>query len=221
MIIHEMKQYSPEWWAIRKGIPTASRARDLITAKTGALSTSSAPYINELIADRLGLGEPPIEPTEWMIRGSELEPEARRFFTFATELQVREVGFITNDEGSAGCSPDSLIPAYGETLFDEITADQWQVPPNVFHAGLEIKCPMTKTHIGYLLNGGLADYYKQQVHFSLALTGLDVWYWMSYHPELEPLIVPVKRDEYTAMVEKAIAVFIVEQKKAMTKLGIS
>jgi len=207
MIVHDMEQYSPEWWAIRKGIPTASRARDLITAKTGALSASSAPYINELIADRLGLGEPPIEPTEWMIRGSELEPEARRFFTFATELQVREVGFITNDEGSAGCSPDSLVLSEKDS--------------QSFSAGLEIKCPMAKTHIGYLLNGGLADYYKQQVHFSLALTGLDVWYWMSYHPELEPLIVPVKRDEYTAMVEKAIAVFIVEQKKSMLKLGIS
>jgi len=206
MIIHKMEQYSPEWWEIRKGIPTASRASDLITAKTGVLSASAGPYINELIADRLGLGEPPKDPTEWMIRGTELEPEARRFFTFETGLPVREVGFITNDDGTAGASPDSLV------LVDENDTTR-------FRAGLEIKCPMAKTHIGYLLNGGLADYYKQQVHFSLALTGLDVWYWMSYHPELEPLIVPVKRDDYTVKVEQAIAGFIADHKRAMTKLG--
>ena len=62
-----------------------------------------------LIADSLGLGEPPMEPTEWMLRGTELEPEARSFYEFETGATVTEVGFITNDDGTAGCSPDGLI----------------------------------------------------------------------------------------------------------------
>ena len=204
MILHDFEQYSTEWWAIRQGIPTASRASDIITAKTGVMSISSFRYMNELIAEKYGLGDPPIEPTEWMLRGTELEPEARRFFTFDTGMPVREVGFVTNDEGTAGCSPDGLI-------YDEDKPI----------AGLEIKCPKPSTHIGYLLNTfDLPDVYKQQVHFSLAVTGLDLWYWMSFHPELDPVLLEVRRNEYTAKVEKALHQFVINQCEAMQKLGM-
>ena len=216
MILHDFEQYSTEWWAIRQGIPTASRASEIITAKTGVMSTSSFRYMNELIAEKYGLGDPPIEPTEWMLRGTELEPEARRFFTFDTGMPVREVGFVTNDEGTAGASPDSLV------LFDENENDRGVSGTDNFRAGLEIKCPKPSTHIGYLLNTfDLPDVYKQQVHFSLAVTGLDLWYWMSYHPELDPVLLEVKRDDYTAKVEKALHQFVINQCEAMQKLGIS
>ena len=215
MIIHTFEQYSEQWWAARSGIPTASRASSILTATKGDLSTSCKPYINELLADKKGLGDPPTEPTEWMLRGTELEPEARRFFTFETGLPVCEVGFITNDTGTAGCSPDSLVMPLDYELNGD--ADLNEVP---YQAGLEIKCPKPSTHIGYLLNPELPNTYKQQVHFSLALTGLPVWYWMSYHPELDPVIVQVQRDEYTEKVEKALDQFLLLQFAAMEKLEI-
>jgi hypothetical protein len=205
----QYEQYSEEWWAIRLGIPTASRASEIITAARGSLSASSKPYISELIAERLGLDTPSDVNTGWMQRGSELEDEALRFFTFETGLAVSQVGFITNEDGTAGCSPDSLID-------DGAAKDM----PH-FVAGLEIKCPMAKTHISYLIDGTLPDIYKQQVHFSLAVTQLPFWYWMSYHPELDPLIVTVERDDYTAKVEKALDQFVINQCEAMQKLGIS
>jgi len=89
MIIHNMEQYSPEWWSIRKGIPTASCASKIVTP-TGNLSVQSRAYMNELIADSLGFGDEPTEPTEWMTRGLELEPEARSFYEFDSGLTVQQ-----------------------------------------------------------------------------------------------------------------------------------
>jgi hypothetical protein len=208
-----MEQYSPEWWDIRMGIPTASRASEIITAAKGELSTQSRKYIHELCAESLGLSDPPIEPTEWMLRGLELEDEARRFFTFETGKKTRHVGFLTNDEATAGASADAL--AFDAEPFDD---DGILYPDDL--AGLEIKCPKPSTHIGYLLNPGLPDSYKQQVHFSLAVTDLPVWYWMSYHPELDPVIIEVRPDEYTEKVKAALVEFTKRRLAAMAKLEI-
>ena len=206
MIIHTMQQYSTEWWAERCGLPTASTASKILTPG-GVLSKSSSALINALIADRLGIGDPPFEQTEWMLRGTELEPEARHFFEFDTGKTVKEVGFITNNDKTAGCSPDGLI------LFDKDLKDQYR-------GGFEVKCPKASTHIGYLLRGGLIEYYRPQVHWSMATTGLRRWALMSYHPELDPLIINVEWDEYTDSMAKAIDQFALNLYAAMEKMGI-
>ena len=211
MIIHSMEQYGDEWWSIRKGIPTASCASKIVTP-TGNLSVQSRAYMNELIADSLGFGDEPTEPTEWMTRGLELEPEARAFYEFDSGLTVDQVGFITNDEGSAGCSPDGLIIPLIELALTEGT-------PNA--TGWEFKCPKASTHIGYLLKGGLPDYYKPQVHFSMAVSGIREWVFVSYFPGLEPLIVSVEWDEYTDKINEAIAGFTENLAAAREKLGLS
>jgi len=198
MIIHRMEQYSPEWWQVRTGIPTASCAEKILTP-TGKLSAQSRQYMNELIADRLGFGDEPMEPTDWMARGIALEPEARAFYELLTGETVEQVGFITNDEITAGCSPDGLLGT---------------------QAGFEIKSPKASTHIGYLLNGSLPDYYKPQVHFGMAVTGLKEWIFMSYFPGIDPLIVPVKWDSYTDCVQLAIDGFVRDLQAAQARLGI-
>ena len=209
MIIHNMEQYSPEWWSIRKGIPTASCASKIVTP-TGNLSVQSRAYMNELIADSLGFGDEPTEPTEWMTRGLELEPEARAFYEFDSGLTVDQVGFITNDEGTAGCSPDGLI-----------VTEQPEGEAIKYWSGWECKCPKASTHIGYLLKGGLPDYYKPQVHFSMAVSGIREWVFVSYFPGLEPLIVSVEWDEYTDKINEAIAGFTENLAAAREKLGLS
>ena len=70
MKINHCEQYSDEWWDARKGLPTASVANKIVTP-TGKMSSSSRALINELIADSMGLGEPPMEATEWMQRGTD------------------------------------------------------------------------------------------------------------------------------------------------------
>jgi len=199
MIIQTPDQYTTDWWESRRGLPTASRA-DKILTPTGKLSAQSRVYINELIADEMGFGDEPIETTEWMQRGIDLEPEARAFYELATDEIVTQVGFITNDEITAGCSPDGLLDR---------------------PAGWEVKCPKASTHIGYLLGGELPAYYKPQVHFSMAVTGLKEWIFMSYFPGLDPLIVPVTWDAYTDAAAAAIQGFVAQLQAAREQLGLT
>lgn len=203
MIIHDMPQYSDEWWAIRTGIPTASGANKLLTP-TGKLSAQSDGYLNELLAERAGFGDPPMEPTEWMLRGLELEPEARAYFELETGLMVREVGFITDDDKRAGCSPDGMV------------ADPLMYLPT----GLEIKCPKASTHFSYLRAGVLPPYYAPQVHFSMAITGATGWYFLSYFPGLEPLLLLVEPDDYTAKVAAAITEFTERLETEAARFGL-
>lgn len=192
------QQRSDEWFAIRCGIPTASSA-DKILTPTGKLSAQSDKYLNELLADRAGYGDESMEPTEWMQRGIDLEPEARALFEFHTGHDVEQVGFITNDDGTAGCSPDGIIPLM---------------------AGFEVKCPKASTHFGYLRAGVLPPYYAPQVHFSMAITGIPLWYFMSYYPGLDPLIVLVERDEYTDRIEAAVKEFTDRLAEESARFGL-
>lgn len=201
MKVFRFDQYSDEWWKAHEGIPTSSCADKIITPKTAALSGQSAGYMNVLLAERAGFNDEPTVCTEWMERGLLLEPEARSFFEFDTGWEVEEIGFATNDEGTAGCSPDGLVCVNGET------------------EGWENKCPKASTHIGYLRDGILPPYYKPQVHFSMAVTGLKKWHFQSYYPGLDPLIVLVEWDEYTDKVSAALTEFIERLEAESERLG--
>ena len=207
MIIQTCEQYTSEWWSTRRGLPTASCA-DKILTPTGKLSTQSRQYMNELIADKLGYGDPPMEPTAWMQRGIDLEPDARNLYELLTGQSVKQVGFITNDDITAGCSPDGLIGDVNS--MDILIARGW-----------EVKCPKASTHIGYLLGGKLPDFYRPQVHFSMAVTGLRHWVFMSYFPEMEPLIVPVVWDDYTDTIDNAIDEFVAQLQAAYSRLKLA
>lgn len=191
----EFAQRSPEWFEARRGIPTASSFRRVITAKEGRLSTSHVGYIGELIDEIVRPGEQVSwggnEHTE---RGVELEAQARKWFELRTGYSVGEVGLILTDDGRAGCSPDGVV--LGKVLSKPL-------------AGLEIKAPDGKTHVEYMLGGVLPDEYRQQVHGSMAVSGLDKWWFLSYCPGYKPFLIEVKRDSYTALVEKAIKQFVV------------
>ena len=207
MKTYGFEQRTDEWFAIRCGIPTASSA-DKILTPTGKLSAQSEAYLNQLLADRAGYGDAPMEPTEWMLRGIELEPEARAMFEFAQGIKVRQVGFITNEEETAGCSPDGL-------------ADYWnEIDQGWEYYGFEVKCPKASTHFGYLRAGVLPPYYAPQVHFSMAVTGLPAWWFMSYFPGLDPLILQVERDEYTEKVAEAITLFSARLEAEAERFGL-
>jgi len=53
---------------------------------------------------------------------------------------------------------------------------------------VEIKCPLLKTHLRYLLDGKLPLDYFQQVQGSLYITGFDEWDFMSFYPGIKPFI---------------------------------
>ncbi len=193
-----LEQGSEEWLKIRKGRPTASRFDAIITA-AGAPSKSSTAYIRELIAECFCPDFQSWAGNVYTDRGAELEPEARVAFEKHTGLTLEQVGFVIGDDGTCGCSPDSFIIRDGKRV-----------------AGLEIKCPAPKAHVGYVLDGVLPNDYKQQVHGSMAITGLNRWHFWSYFPGMQPLHVIVEQDDYTRKMKEAIAVFLDAYKNSMS-----
>jgi hypothetical protein len=172
--LYYCEQGTPEWHALRLGIPTSSEFDKIVTPKEGKLSKSAAPYMHWLLASWI-VGKP-LETFEsdHMQHGKEFEPEARRAFAFDTDLEVSDIGFITNDAGTIGASPDGLV---GE------------------NATLELKCPQPQTHVGYMVTRALDDKYRCQVQGQLYVAEREIAYVQSYCPGLPSVIIKVGRDE--------------------------
>lgn len=102
--ILDCEQRSPDWWQARLGIPTASEFSKILAKGEGKTRAS---YMRRLAGEIL-TGEP-AETFESaaMIRGREMEAEARESYRFVYGADPQPVGFIRN--GAKGCSPDSLI----------------------------------------------------------------------------------------------------------------
>jgi hypothetical protein len=56
---------------------------------------------------------------------------------------------------------------------------------------------MPSTHIQYVIGGELPTEHAAQCHFSLAVTAAPYMYFMSYSPEIEPLLIVVSANDYT------------------------
>ena len=172
MKILEAEQGTQEWLDARLGRPSASQFHKLITTK-GKPSTSADGYINTLIAERLMGYSEPLFVTDAMQRGTDLEPEARETYEFINNVQVQEVGFILDDSGEFGCSPDGLVD----------------------DGGLEIKCPAAHNHIAWARKKACPSKHFAQVQGCMWITDRKWWDFMSYHPDMKPFIVRVERDE--------------------------
>ncbi len=190
MIILDVPQGTPEWYAARCGIPTASDFSKILTSR-GLPSTQVTDYIHTLVAEVLATIPLPSYTSAWMARGQETEQEALNFYAFTQSgtvqywSKVQQVGLCyQNEERLWSCSPDALVGEDG---------------------GLELKCPSPHYHIKYLLEGKLPCAYKAQVQGSLWITGRDWWDFMSYHPGLPAFIIRVERDEaYIGRLAKAV-----------------
>ena len=173
MIIIDCQQLDEVWFAERAGKPSASNFDKIVTTK-GEPSKQSKNYLYQLAGESITGLKVETYQNAAMQRGIELEPTARSLFEMIHDVEVKQVGLCYPDEQKKYlCSPDGLIE----------------------NSGLEIKCPMIHTHVGYLLENKLPTEYIQQVQGSMAVTGFDAWYFMSFFPGLPSLIIKVKRDE--------------------------
>lgn len=166
------EQRSEAWRAIRCGMPTASEFSKLVKA-SGEASDQLKGYATTLAAEKFAGRElDSFQSTSWMERGQELEAEAIRFYQFDQNCDVDPVGFVTDDNMHAGCSPDGLIGEIG---------------------GIEVKCLKSENHINAILyyqkHGRSQPAYIQQVQGALMLTGRRWWDQLFFHPDLPPLII--------------------------------
>lgn len=199
MKIYNCEQKSDEWHALRREVLTASKFEKVLTRAEGDLKKS----YTEFMAD-LATGALPLDPHEEREReildrkfdiqwGNDHEDEAREWFA-ENVMPITEVGFIKPHNLSfLGCSPDGLIP-------DGSELGKW-------YAGVEIKCPKLKTFIKWVLAKKLPDEHRLQVHGNMAVTRLDIWYFMAYFPGYRPFVLEVKRDTFTKKVEESLKRF--------------
>lgn len=175
MKTYDCQQGSQEWLRLRAGVPTASQFDSILTPG-GKPSTSAVPYMHKLLVERI-LGRPTVEfVSTWMERGHAVEAEAVSFYEFQRDVETVKVGFMTNDAGTIGASPDRLIPM-GDGL-------------------LEIKVPSPHIHLGYLIGNKTVDEkYKPQVQGQLWIAEKEWLDIVSYHPEMPPALIRVQRDE--------------------------
>lgn len=160
----DLVQGSAEWLAIRVGKVTASRVADVVAKTKTGYGASRANYMAELIAERL-TGAPAERYTNAaMAWGTEKEPEARALYEFLTDAEVTQVGFVPHPTISdSGASPDGLV---GD-------------------AGLvEIKAPLTATHIDTLLGQSVPAKYVTQMQWQMSCTGRQWCDFVSYDPRL-------------------------------------
>lgn len=201
LIIDTLEQGSPEWHQARLGIPTASQFKRILTP-TGKLAAAADTYKNELLADWIKGESQKTFKSEAMENGSITEHEARLVYKFITGSETEEVGLGYLDERrTIAASPDSLVDDDG---------------------GLELKCPILATHIGYCRAKACPAEYKTQVQGNLWVFERDWWDFMSYSVDHPPLIVRVPRDEaYIMKLSSAVLKFSdqLEEDKLKIKTG--
>lgn len=161
---------TPEWLSARTGIPTASNASKLITS-TGAESKSLSAFANKLAGDIFaGKDIDAWEGNSCTQRGHAVEDEARLAYSMRG-VPVEQVGFITDDIGLAGCSPDGLVGDDGM---------------------LEIKC-LPKQHIKALLyfhkNGKAPTDYIAQCQMQMLVAERSYCDLNYYHPDLPSIVI--------------------------------
>ncbi|MBX8800456.1 YqaJ viral recombinase family protein [Ochrobactrum sp. MR28] len=168
-VFNDIEQGSPEWFAARAGIPTASRFATVMAKGEGK---TRAEYMRklagEIITGELAEGF----TTPHMERGKLMEDEARETYAFINSVEPYQVGFIRS--GDKGASPDSLIGSDG---------------------GLEIKTALPHIQIDRLERDRLPPEHKAQVQGNLWISEREWWDFVSYWPRLPMLVTRVYRDE--------------------------
>lgn len=199
MEIFDVQQRSPEWYELRKGLPTASMFKVLMAKSDEKKGRTT--YLHKLAGERL-CGEPMENFTnDAMEHGREIEPELLRHYAFVRDCEPMLVGFIR--DGKCGCSPDALIDDDGM---------------------LEIKRAAPHILIPMRLKAMADPNYFPPEHYAQCQGGLMVsgskWCDLLVgYPKMKPLIVRTERNEdYIAELRDAIDVFDLDLRRLVDKL---
>lgn len=160
-----LEQGSPEWLEYKVGKVGASKIADITaTLRDGRYGASRATYRGELIAERLTGVSADSYKSPAMQWGNDCEPLARNAYQFDQMVAVTRVGCILHPliEGAL-CSPDGLVGNDGL---------------------VEIKCPLTSTHVDFMLGAKINDRYIQQMQWQMACTGRQWCDYVSFDPRL-------------------------------------
>jgi hypothetical protein len=172
----DVDQRSAEWHhSYRAGRVGGSEAKIVVSGKTGNETAAKRDLRTIKALEQCGIQQPVQSyMSADMQRGVEREAGARAGFEFLTGCMVDEVGYVSCNSISAGCSPDGLI---GEMLDEKISGV------------LEIKCPRPANHwksirLGAKGLAGIPTIHHPQILHTLAITGRECLAFCSYAPEM-------------------------------------
>lgn len=190
MKIIECDQGTEAWHRARAGIPTASEFKTVLREKgvsKGSESKTRRDYILKLAGERI-TGDPATSyENAAMVRGREMESQAREDYAFIKDVEPQIVGFVTIDDGTAGASPDSFVGDRGM---------------------LEIKTAEPHILLGMMRGGEFPAAHKAQCQGNLWVCERDTIDLVVYWPKMKPLIISAGRDEtYIRSLASAVAAF--------------
>lgn len=201
LTIHNCEQGSPEWYAVRAGVPSASEfATVLASGKGGAPSKTRRDYILTLIGERLTPTQAERYTNAAMERGKEMEAEARKAYQFLNDAELTPVGFMQLATPNCGASPDSLVGS------DGLLEIKTKIPKLLFDCRLQNPPRLPPEHVA-------------QVQGQLMVSGRQWVDFFAYWPGLKPFQIRVQRDEaYIARLRIEIADFNTELNTLMEQL---
>lgn len=207
--IIDVPQRSEGWFRARAGRLTGSSAKDMLSKGKGKKESAGRRNLRtRLVAERL-TGESHDEgyrggyksaPMRW---GEEAESEAIGAYEAVYGALVRSVGFLSHTEVMAGCSPDGYV--------------------GNFEGLLEVKCPNTTTHLGYIRTGDI-DAYIPQIKHNMWVGEFEWCDFISFDPRLpENMRLFVKRYERDKLdivgYEISARAFLTEVEQELKALG--
>ncbi len=206
----EAEQRSPAWFAARAGRLTGSRASDMLaTIKTGE-AAARRDLRTQLVVERL-TGQPQEDSfinaaMQW---GIDHEADAFAAYEAQSGNLARRTGFLAHTALMVGCSLDGDVDDFAGIV--------------------EIKCPKSATHYGYLKAGEVPAAHKPQILHNLWVTGAQWCDFISFDPRFpeghQLFVCRVPRAELDILAyEKTVEKFLAEidaECAAMTALAVA
>lgn len=204
-LLIDVEQGSPEWHRARLGHVTASHINDVMAKGKGKEeSITRYKYKVRLVAERMtneiASDSYSNSAMEW---GVEQEQFAAIAYETAQETFVDKTGFWLHPTIKwLGVSPDRLVGNGGL---------------------VEIKCPNTTTHLGYLFEKKVPTNYYNQIQCQLWVTGRAWCDFVSFDPRLprrnQLLVIRVERDDaIIATMQGEVRNFLDEVESLIIKL---
>ena len=162
-IYNDIKQKTPEWFALRNGKVTGTLLKKIVGTK---IARDTAYY--ELIAERLSIVDHDEESA--LNRGIRLEDEAREYFAKEYKVKVDTMAFVESDTNKfMGISPDGFIKKGKK-----------------YTQAVEIKCLSSANHVkAWLKNEIPDDYYAQVIQYFIVNKELQALFFVLYDPRIE------------------------------------
>lgn len=194
IVIDTINQGDPEWYELRKGRPSASKAACILTS-TSKVSKQREKYLYTLAGQRVSGRIEESYRNSHMDRGSENEEMSRSHFEFTHDVDITQVAVVYPDEEKKYlCSPDGLIYEWEE--------------------GFETKDAIFSVQIARLKANKPDPEHFCQMQMSLLICGYDYWNYQSFCENLPPLTLKVGRDkEYISSLRQELDRFCDELDK--------